>query len=63
MDGEYVIACLETERRTFYERLGREVWRGPRAGRSKDRLIPTPDQTGIMIPPYPKPLRLIWIVG
>ena len=49
IDGEYVIACLETERRTFYERLGWEVWRGPLAGRGKDGLIPTPDQTGIMI--------------
>ncbi|HZM21968.1 MAG TPA: GNAT family N-acetyltransferase [Anaerolineales bacterium] len=49
IDGEYVIACLETERETFYERLGWEVWRGPLAGRSDDRLIPTPHQTGIMI--------------
>ena len=49
IDGEYVIACLETERTTFYERLGWEVWRGPLAGRGKDGLIPTPDQTGIMI--------------
>lgn len=49
INGEYIIACLETERTTFYERLGWEVWRGPLAGRSKDGLIPTPDQTGIMI--------------
>jgi len=49
IDSEYIIACLETERITFYERLGWEVWRGPLAGRSKDGLIPTPDQTGIMI--------------
>jgi aminoglycoside 2'-N-acetyltransferase I len=49
VDREYVIACLETERTTFYERLGWEAWRGPLAGRSKHGLIPTPDQTGIMI--------------
>ena len=49
IDSEYVIACLETERITFYERLGWEVWRGPLAGRGKDGLIHTPDQTGIMI--------------
>ena len=49
IDSEYVIACLETDRPTFYERLGWEVWRGPLAGRGKDGLIPTPGQTGIMI--------------
>src|SRR4030095_10283930 len=49
IDDEYVIACLETERETFYERLGWEVWRGPLAGRSEEGLIPTPHQTGIMI--------------
>ena len=49
IDSEYVIACLETDRTTFYERLGWEVWRGLLAGRGKDGLIPTPDQTGIMI--------------
>jgi len=47
--GEYVIGCLETERVAFYERLGWEVWRGPLAGRSVEGLIPTPDQTGVMI--------------
>ena len=49
IDSEYIIACLETERITFYERLGWKVWRGPLAGRGKEGLIPTPDQTGIMI--------------
>jgi aminoglycoside 2'-N-acetyltransferase I len=49
IDSEYQIACLETERETFYERLGWEVWRGPLAGRSEAGLIPTPNQTGIMI--------------
>ena len=49
IDREYVIACLETERETFYERLGWQIWRGPLAGRSEQGLIPTPDQRGIMI--------------
>lgn len=46
---DFDIACLETERVSFYERLGWEEWRGPLAGRSDDGLIPTPDQAGIMI--------------
>ena len=46
---DYVIAGLETDRTGFYERLGWEVWRGPLAGRSEQGLIPTPDQTGVMI--------------
>lgn len=46
---DYAIACLETERTAFYARLGWELWRGPLAGRSNEGLIPTPDQTGIMI--------------
>jgi aminoglycoside 2'-N-acetyltransferase I len=49
IDRDYEIACLETERETFYERLGWEAWRGPLAGRSEAGLIPTPNQTGIMI--------------
>ncbi len=49
IDGELVIACLETERMTFYERLGWQSWRGPLAGRSEQGLIPTPEQTGIMV--------------
>ena len=46
---DYVIACLETDNTGFYERLGWEVWCGPLAGRSEQGLIPTPDQTGVMI--------------
>ena len=46
---EYEIACLETEKTAFYERLGWEVWRGALAGRSEQGLIPTPEQKGIMI--------------
>jgi aminoglycoside 2'-N-acetyltransferase I len=46
---DYTIACLETERPAFYERLGWEVWRGALAGRSAQGLIPTPEQRGIMV--------------
>lgn len=46
---DYEIACLETEKLAFYERLGWEVWRGPLAGRSEQGLIPTPEQKGVMI--------------
>lgn len=46
---EYAIACLETERTGFYERLGWEEWQGRLAGRSERGLIPTPEQRGIMI--------------
>jgi aminoglycoside 2'-N-acetyltransferase I len=49
IDGKYEIACLETERAGFYERLGWQTWRGPLAGRSEHGLIPTPGQQGIMI--------------
>ena len=49
MVAEYDIACLETDRVGFYERLGWEEWRGPLAGRSDHGLIPTPNQRGIMI--------------
>ena len=38
---DYDVACLDTERVSFYERLGWERWRGPLAGRSDDGLIPT----------------------
>ena len=29
---DYEIACLDTDRVEFYERLGWEEWRGPRPG-------------------------------
>jgi aminoglycoside 2'-N-acetyltransferase I len=45
----YDIACLKTERTAFFEQLGWERWRGPRAGRSGAELIPTPEQQNIMI--------------
>ena len=46
---DYEIACLQTDIPGFYARLGWELWRGPLAGRGDDRLIPTPDQHGVMI--------------
>jgi aminoglycoside 2'-N-acetyltransferase I len=57
---DYVIACLETERISFYARLGWEVWRGPLAGRGEHGLIPTPEQTGVMVLrlPHTPPLDL-----
>jgi aminoglycoside 2'-N-acetyltransferase I len=52
--SDYDVACLETERASFYERLGWERWRGPLAGRSDDGLIPTPDQQGVMVLRLPR---------
>jgi len=49
IEDEYTIACLETERITFYEQLGWQAWRGPLAGRSEQGLIPTPEPQGIMV--------------
>ena len=49
IDRKYMIACLETDRETFYERLGWQTWRGPLAGRSEHGLIPTPEQHGVMV--------------
>ena len=46
---EYELACLETERVSFYTQVGWEEWRGPLAGRKGTELLPTPDQKGIMI--------------
>jgi len=46
---DYEIACLQTDRPSFYERLGWELWRGPLAGRSEEGLIPTPEQEGVMV--------------
>ena len=46
---DYEIGCLQTDVRGFYEPLGWELWRGPLAGRDEDKLIPTPDQRGVMV--------------
>jgi aminoglycoside 2'-N-acetyltransferase I len=45
----YDIACLKTDRIGFFERLGWQRWRGPRAGRTGHELIPSPAQQNIMI--------------
>ena len=47
--SDYAIACLETERVSFYAQLGWEEWRGLLAGKKGAEIIPTPDQKGIMI--------------
>jgi aminoglycoside 2'-N-acetyltransferase I len=47
--SEYEIACLETGRVSFYQRVGWEVWRGALTGRRGSELLPTPEQKGIMI--------------
>jgi GNAT superfamily N-acetyltransferase len=46
---DYEIACLETERVSFYAQLGWEEWQGLLAGKKGTEIIPTPDQKGIMI--------------
>jgi aminoglycoside 2'-N-acetyltransferase I len=46
---DHDVACLETERPTFFARLGWELWRGPLAGVRASEVIPTPGQQGIMI--------------
>ena len=51
---DYEIACLQTDRPGFYERLGWEVWRGALAGRSEHGLIPTPEQRGVMVLRLPR---------
>ena len=45
----YELGCLETERASFYARLGWERWQGPLAGRKEGELILTPEQEGVMI--------------
>jgi aminoglycoside 2'-N-acetyltransferase I len=47
--ADFEIACLETERVSFYAQVGWQEWRGPLAGRRAGELLPTPDQKGIMI--------------
>jgi GNAT superfamily N-acetyltransferase len=46
---DFEIGCLQTDRPTFYDRLGWELWLGPLAGRTDDGTIPTPDQRGVMV--------------
>lgn len=47
--ADYAIACLETDKPAFYARLGWQQWRGRKAGREGERLIPTPDEQIVMI--------------
>lgn len=47
--ADFEIGCLATDRVSFYAQVGWELWRGPLAGRVAAELVPTPDQTGIMI--------------
>jgi aminoglycoside 2'-N-acetyltransferase I len=54
MTEEFEIGCLQTDRVGFYNRLGWEEWRGPLAGRGDDGLIPTPEQTGVMVLRLPR---------
>lgn len=49
IDQDYTVACLETDRPLFYQRLGWDLWRGPLAGRGEHGLVPTPEQQGVMI--------------
>jgi aminoglycoside 2'-N-acetyltransferase I len=49
VDPLYAIGCLETDRESFYARLGWETWRGPLAGRGDQGLVATPDQRGVMV--------------
>ena len=49
IDGNFAIGCLQTDRESFYQRLGWETWRGPLSGRDGDHLVPTPDQAGVMV--------------
>lgn len=46
---DYDVACLQTDRPTFYDRLGWELWLGSLAGRGEGGLIPTPEQRGVMV--------------
>src|SRR5256885_9394592 len=50
--SDFEMACLETERVSFYARLGWEVWRGPFAGRRGTKILPTPAlKRGLVLPP------------
>jgi len=52
--SDFEIACLETDKVGFYARLGWQEWRGPLGGRSETGLVPTPEQTGIMVLRLPR---------
>ena len=56
--GDYVIACLQTDRPAFYEALEWEVWRGLLAGRGEHGLVPTPEQSRVMVLRRPRTPQL-----
>ena len=45
----YDIGCLQTDRPGFYARLGWEVWRGTLGGIRAAEVIPTPEESGVMV--------------
>lgn len=45
----YDLGGLSTRRVSFYARLGWERWRGPTAMRTDDGLVPTPDDTVMVL--------------
>jgi predicted N-acetyltransferase YhbS len=55
---DYEVACLETDKPAFYERLGWQQWRGPKAGRDGEQLIPTLDEQIVMIHTLNKLVKL-----
>jgi GNAT superfamily N-acetyltransferase len=59
---DYAIAGLQTDDKLhFYAQVGWELWRGALAGRHENGdLVPTPEQTGVMILRLPgtPPLKL-----
>jgi len=53
--AEYELGGLSTGRRSFYERLGWLLWRGPLAVRTADGDVPTPFETGaVLVLPTPR---------
>ncbi len=66
----YDLGGLSTPRVSYYTRLGWERWTGPTAARSTDGLVPTPDDTVMLLrtpttPPLDTTTLLIadWRVG
>jgi aminoglycoside 2'-N-acetyltransferase I len=51
---DFDIAALSTGSPGFYTRLGWQLWRGPLFLRKGKRMIPTPEEHGVMILSLPK---------
>ena len=67
---DFEVGALSTGRFGFYSRLGWMSWRGPLSVRKNDKLIPTPDDTVMVLslPKTPrididKPLSIEWREG